>query len=55
MKGWITSDLQEAFHSCSGVFGDLGVDLGVDLQLRRQRCNAWQAGRVLNKKKDKKK
>lgn len=54
MKRFLTSHLQEVFHSCSGVFGDLGVDLGVDLQLRRQRCDAWQAGRVLNKKKTKK-
>lgn len=54
MKRFLTSHLQEVFHSCSGVFGDLGVDLGVDLQLRRQRCDAWQAGRVLNKKRQKK-
>lgn len=55
MKRFITSHLQEVFHSCSSVFGDLGIDLGVDLQLRCQRCNAWQAGRVLNKKKKDKK
>lgn len=54
MKRFITPHLQEVFDSCSGVLGDLGVDLGVDLQLRRHRCDAWQAGRVLNKKKDKK-
>lgn len=50
MKKFLTSHLQEVFHSSSGVFGDLGGDL----LLRRQRCDAWQAGRVLNKKKTKK-